>query len=142
MRSPANPLSPADTSCSAATTSRFQLSANAEKSKLKRHTAWDGDMERITLHVKNAVVYIMSVPRTHKRLKSHDPSKNYPSKLSQILLSGVLYRKVSPQVEWKISGLWTGLTRERWCCTMGLMSRLDMNTCLTNIKTDILLEHC
>ena len=36
---------------------------------------------------------------------------------------------------------WTGLTRERWCCTMGLMSRLDMNTCLTNIKTDILLVH-
>ena len=56
---------------------------------------------------------------------------------STSVLSGVLYRKVSPQVEWKISGLWTGLTRERWCCTMGLMSRLDMNTCLTNIKTDI-----
>ena len=25
---------------------------------------------------------------------------------------------------------------------MGLMSRLDMNTCQTNIKTDILLVHC
>ena len=22
---------------------------------------------------------------------------------------------------------WMGLTRERWCCTMGLVSRLDMN---------------
>ena len=33
---------------------------------------------------------------------------------------------------------WMGLTRERWCCTMGLMSRLDMNTCQTNMKTDIL----
>ena len=37
---------------------------------------------------------------------------------------------------------WMGLTRERWCCTMGLMSRLDMNTCQTSIKTDKLLEHC
>ena len=37
---------------------------------------------------------------------------------------------------------WMGLTRERWCCTMGLMSRLDMNTCQTNIKTDMLLEYC
>ena len=34
---------------------------------------------------------------------------------------------------------WMGLTRERWCCTMGLVSRLDMNTCQTSIKTDILL---
>ena len=34
---------------------------------------------------------------------------------------------------------WTGLTRERWCCTRGLVSRLDMNTCQTSIKTDILL---
>ena len=32
---------------------------------------------------------------------------------------------------------WMGLTRERWCCTMGLVSRLDMNTCQTSIKTDI-----
>ena len=38
-------------------------------------------MERKTIHVKNAVVHIMSVPRKHKRLKSHDPSKNHPSKL-------------------------------------------------------------
>ena len=37
---------------------------------------------------------------------------------------------------------WMGLTRERWCCTKGLVSRLDMNTCQTSIKTDILLEHC
>ena len=34
---------------------------------------------------------------------------------------------------------WMGLTRERWCCTMGLVSRLDMNTCQTSIKTDVLL---
>ena len=34
---------------------------------------------------------------------------------------------------------WMGLTRERWCCTRGLVSRLDMNTCQTSIKTDILL---
>ena len=34
---------------------------------------------------------------------------------------------------------WMGLTRERWCCTMGLVSRLDMNTRQTSIKTDILL---
>ena len=32
-----------------------------------------------------------------------------------------------------------GLKRERWCCTRGLVSRLDMNTCQTSIKTDILL---
>ena len=37
---------------------------------------------------------------------------------------------------------WMGLTREWWCCTVGLVSRLDMNTCQTSIKTDILLEHC
>ena len=34
---------------------------------------------------------------------------------------------------------WMGLTRERWCCIRDLMSRLDMNTCQTSIKTDILL---
>ena len=34
---------------------------------------------------------------------------------------------------------WMGPTRERWCCTRGLVSRLDMNTCQTSIKTDILL---
>ena len=34
---------------------------------------------------------------------------------------------------------WTGLTRERWCCTRNLVSRLDMSTCQTSIKTDILL---
>ena len=34
---------------------------------------------------------------------------------------------------------WTGLTREWWCCTIGLVSRLDMGTCQTSIKTDILL---
>ena len=34
---------------------------------------------------------------------------------------------------------WMGLTRERWCCTRGLVSRLDMNTCQTSIKTDILI---
>ena len=34
---------------------------------------------------------------------------------------------------------WMGLTREMWCCTRGLASRLDMNTCQTSIKTDILL---
>ena len=34
---------------------------------------------------------------------------------------------------------WMCLTRERWCCTRGLVSRLDMNTCQTSIKTDILL---
>ena len=85
MRSVAYPLScsPANTPCSAATTPWFQLSANAEKSKLKRHTVWDGDMRRKTVHVKNTVVHIMSVRCTHKRLKSHDPSKNHLSKLSQ-----------------------------------------------------------
>ena len=35
---------------------------------------------------------------------------------------------------------WMGLTRERWCCTRGWMSRLDMNTCQTSIKTDILFS--
>ena len=34
---------------------------------------------------------------------------------------------------------WMGLTRERWCCTRDLVSRLDMNTCQTSIKTDILI---
>ena len=34
---------------------------------------------------------------------------------------------------------WMGLTRERWCCTMGLVNRLGMNTCQTSINTDILL---
>ena len=34
---------------------------------------------------------------------------------------------------------WMGLTRERWCYTRALVSRLDMNTCQTSIKTDILL---
>ena len=34
---------------------------------------------------------------------------------------------------------WMGLTRERWCCTRGFVSRLDMNTCQMSIKTDILL---
>ena len=34
---------------------------------------------------------------------------------------------------------WMGLARERWCCTRGLLSGLDMNTCQTSIKTDILL---
>ena len=29
---------------------------------------------------------------------------------------------------------WMGLTRERWCCTRGLVSRLDMNTCQTSIR--------
>ena len=37
---------------------------------------------------------------------------------------------------------WTGLTREWWCCTVGLVSRLDMIMCQTSINTDILLEHC
>ena len=32
-----------------------------------------------------------------------------------------------------------GLTRERWCCARGWLSRLDMKTCQTSIKTDILL---
>ena len=57
--------------------------AAERESKLKQHTAWCGDMERKIVHVKNAVLHIMSVRRTHKRLKSHDPSKNYLSKLSQ-----------------------------------------------------------
>ena len=35
---------------------------------------------------------------------------------------------------------WMGLTRERWCRTSGQMSRLDMNTCQTSIKTDILFS--
>ena len=34
---------------------------------------------------------------------------------------------------------WMGITRERWCCTRGLVSRLDMNTCQTSIETDVLL---
>ena len=33
-----------------------------------------------------------------------------------------------------------GLTRERWCCTRGLVSRLDMSTCQTSIKTDIIFS--
>ena len=36
---------------------------------------------------------------------------------------------------------WMGLAREWWCCTMGLVSRLDMNTCETSINTNILLLH-
>ena len=39
-----------------------------------------------------------------------------------------------------LSGI--GLTRERWCCTVRWLSRLDMNTCQTSIKTDILLYCC
>ena len=35
---------------------------------------------------------------------------------------------------------WMGLTRESWCCTGGYMSRLDMNTYQTSIKTDILFS--
>ena len=35
-----------------------------------------------------------------------------------------------------------GLTRERWCCARGWLSRLDMNTCQTSMKTDILLLLC
>ena len=35
-----------------------------------------------------------------------------------------------------LSGM--GLTRERWCCTGRWLSGLDMNTCQTSIKTDIL----
>ena len=34
---------------------------------------------------------------------------------------------------------WMGLTRERWCCTRDLVSRLDMNTCQTSTKSDILI---
>ena len=30
-----------------------------------------------------------------------------------------------------------GLTRERWCFTRDLVSRLDMNTCQTSIKIDV-----
>ena len=30
-----------------------------------------------------------------------------------------------------------GLTRERWCCARRWLSRLDMNTCQTSIKTSI-----
>ena len=33
-----------------------------------------------------------------------------------------------------------GLTRERWCCAEGKLSRLDMNTYQTSIKTGILLS--
>ena len=35
---------------------------------------------------------------------------------------------------------WMGLTREKWCCTGRQWSRLDMNTCQTSIKTDILFS--
>ena len=35
-----------------------------------------------------------------------------------------------------------GLTRERWCCTVRWLSSLDMNTCQTSIKPDILLYCC
>ena len=34
---------------------------------------------------------------------------------------------------------WMGLTREKWCCTRDLVGKLDMDTCQTSIKTDILL---
>ena len=33
-----------------------------------------------------------------------------------------------------------GLTRERWCCARLYSSRLDMNTCQTSVKTDILFS--
>ena len=36
-----------------------------------------------------------------------------------------------------LSGM--GLTRERWSCAGFWWNRLDMNTCQTSIKTDILL---
>ena len=36
-----------------------------------------------------------------------------------------------------LSGM--GLTRERWCCARGWLSKLDMNTCQTSIKTGIIL---
>ena len=32
-----------------------------------------------------------------------------------------------------------GLTRERWCCAGIKLSRLDMDTSKTSIKTDILI---
>ena len=35
---------------------------------------------------------------------------------------------------------WMGLTRERWYCTRDWMSRLDINTCQTSIKTHILFS--
>ena len=35
---------------------------------------------------------------------------------------------------------WMGPTREGWCCTRGLVSRPDMNTCQTSINTDILFS--
>ena len=38
-----------------------------------------------------------------------------------------------------LSGM--GLTRERWCCAGGWLSKLDMNTCQTDIKTGILLMY-
>ena len=60
-------------------------------------------------------------------------TKDVAYKLSEVGLSISLNGK---------SLSWTGLTREWWCCTVGLVSRLDMNTCQTSIKTDILLEHC
>ena len=34
------------------------------------------------------------------------------------------------------------LTRERWCCSGRLLSRLDMNTCQMSIKNDVLLYSC
>ena len=34
-----------------------------------------------------------------------------------------------------------GLTRERWYCARGWLSRLDMNTCQTIIKNSILLMY-
>ena len=36
-----------------------------------------------------------------------------------------------------LSGM--SLTRERWCCAGCWLNRLDMNTCQTSIKTDMLL---
>ena len=31
------------------------------------------------------------------------------------------------------------LTREKWCCARGWLSRLDVNTCQTSVKTSVLL---
>ena len=42
-----------------------------------------------------------------------------------------------PKNERSLSGM--GLTQELWCCTKGWLSRLDMNTGQTSIKTGILL---
>ena len=44
-----------------------------------------------------------------------------------------------PHLWWSLGRM--GLTRKRWCCAGSWLRRLDMNTCQTSIKTEILLMY-